>query len=38
MERGYMFFKDWREYGFKVALYNKVFTWLHRHDQHVRVW
>jgi len=32
------FLRDWREYSFHTAVYNAVFMWLHKHDDHVRVW
>ena len=32
------FICNWQEYGLSVAIYNAVFAWLHRHDDHVRVW
>jgi hypothetical protein len=32
------FFIEWREWGFRMAFYNAVFSWVHRHDDHVRTW
>ncbi len=32
------FLLEWRDYGFKVAVYNAVFLWLHRNDDHVLSW
>lgn len=33
-----MFLAEWRRWGWHAAVYNAVFRWLHRHDDHVRVW
>jgi len=29
---------EWREFGLGVALHNALFTFVHRHDAHVRTW
>lgn len=33
-----MFLTTWRLSGLRVAWYNLLFLYLHRHDDHVRVW
>ena len=32
------FWIEWRAWGLRVATHNAVWTWIHRHDQHVRAW